>query len=172
MYGASALKDKLAGFSKADPRAAQALRSGAVGGGGGAAADADADSVDSAGSGSSAVFDLRMSFRVSGDKMASAIAESVAPRFAGGSGSSKDGGGEVERLKAMISSGVGAEGATKGTTFRFECGPSGIEVSVNGRTTGSVPSPALARAFCDVYLDDKCVSPTLKASILENCCAP
>lgn len=160
MYGVSALKDKLAGFSKADPQAVQALRSGAV-----------ADAGGGSEGGASAVFDLRMSFRVSGDKMASAIAESVAPRFSSG-GNSKDGSGEVERLKAMISSGVGAEGATKGTTFRFECGPSGVAVSVNGRTTGSVPSPALARAFCDVYLDDKCVSPTLRASILENCCAP
>jgi Chalcone isomerase-like len=156
MYGASALKDKLAGFSKSDPRAVQALQSEAV---------ASSEAEGAAG-GSAAVFDLQMSFKVSGEKMASAIAESVLPRFVGGS---KE---EVDRLKSMISSGVGPEGATKGTQFRFECTPSGISVSVNGKSTGSVASQPLAKAFCDVYLDDKCVSPSLRASILENCCAP
>jgi Chalcone isomerase-like len=157
MYGVSALKDKLAGFSKSDPHAVQTLRSGAV---------ASDEGPESATTDAAAVFDLQMSFKVSGEKMASAIAESVLPRFVGGS---KD---EVDQLKTMISSGVGPEGATKGTQFRFECTPSGISVSVNGKNTGSVASQPLAKAFCDVYLDDKCVSPSLRASILENCCAP
>jgi Chalcone isomerase-like len=154
MYGVTALKDKLASYSKSDPHAVRTLRSDVVSSG--EAADSDSGA---------AVFDLQMSFKVSGEKMASAIAESVVPRFKG----PKD---EIDQLKSMISSGVGPDGATKGTQFRFECGPNGIAVSVNGQATGSISSKPLAQAFCDVYLDDKCVSPALRTSILENCCAP
>ena len=108
-------------------------------------------------------FLLKMNFKVGAEKMASAIAESVAPRHVGGEA-------ELRYLKELISKGI--EGAaTKGTTFQFDCTEDGLEVSVNGKEQGVVPSPGLAKAFCDVYLDDKAVSPALKASCLETLCA-
>jgi hypothetical protein len=97
--------------------------------------------------------------------MASAIADSVAPRHSGGKS-------EVESLKSLIFNGVEAKGsATKGTTFGFDCSDSGIAVSVDGKNQGHVDSGALAKAFCDVYLDDKCVSPPLRQNCVDNCCS-
>ena len=114
-----------------------------------------------------AIFLLEMAFKVGAEKMANAIAESVAPRYKG----SKS---DVDDLKDIIFKGVAAKGAaTKGTTFQFDCNAhSGVSVSVDGVEQGSVPSPGLASAFCDVYLDGNCVSPPLRTSCLENCCAP
>jgi Chalcone isomerase-like len=115
-----------------------------------------------------ALFCLEMAFKVGAEKMAGAIGDSVAPRYGG---SPQD----VEDLKRIIVSGVLAEkgAATKGTTFAFDCDcDSGITVKVDGKERGSVNSPALASAFCDVYLDDKCVSPAMRESCLENCCSP
>jgi hypothetical protein len=111
-------------------------------------------------------FVLKMNFKLRAEKMASAIAESVAPRHSVSS--------EVDALKDLIFSGVAEKGAAiKGTLIQFDCSPeSGVDVSVDGKEQGNVPSPGLAKAFCDVYLDDKCVSPALMDSILENCCAP
>jgi hypothetical protein len=111
-------------------------------------------------------FVLNMNFKVGAEKMASAIAESVAPRHEVAT--------EVDQLKGLIFNGVSAKGAcVKGTVLRFDCCPeTGVDVSVDGKGQGNVPSPGLAKAFCDVYLDDKCVSPALRESCLENCCAP
>jgi hypothetical protein len=111
-------------------------------------------------------FVLKMNFKVGAEKMASAIAESVSPRHSAPS--------EVDELKALIFSGVSEKGAAvKGTVIQFDCSPNkGVDVSVDGKDQGCVSSPGLAKSFCDVYLDDKCVSPTLRESILENCCAP
>mmetsp|Transcript_95941 Transcript_95941/g.277065 ORF Transcript_95941/g.277065 Transcript_95941/m.277065 type:complete len:213 (+) Transcript_95941:75-713(+) len=111
-------------------------------------------------------FVLKMNFKVGAEKMASAIAESVAPRHNSDS--------EVDDLKSLIFAGVSEKGAAvKGTVLQFDCSPeSGIDVSVDGREQGNVASPGLAKAFCSVYLDDKCVSPALRDSILVNCCAP
>jgi hypothetical protein len=110
-------------------------------------------------------FVLKMNFKVGAEKMASAIAESVAPRHSVQS--------EVDELKGLIFSGVSEKGAAvKGTLLQFDCSPeTGVDLSVDGKEQGNVPSPGLAKAFCDVYLDDKCVSPALRESILENCCA-
>lgn len=111
-------------------------------------------------------FFLQMNFKVGAEKMASSIAEAVAPRHAGSSS-------EVEELKELIFNGVSSKGAAvKGTTFQFDCSAEGINVKVDGQDQGSVPSSALAKSFCDVYLDDKAVSPTLRTSCLDNCCAP
>lgn len=99
--------------------------------------------------------------------MANAIAESVAPRA--GAGAS----GDVESLKELILQGITAKGgaATKGTTLQFDCEPeSGIRVAVDNKSQGSVSSQLLSKSFCDVYLDDNTVSPTLRSSCLENCC--
>jgi hypothetical protein len=114
----------------------------------------------------STTFFLQMNFKVGAEKMAAAIADSVAPRY---SGSASD----VEEFKSLIFRGVERKGAAvKGTTLQFDCSKSGIAVSVDGKSQGTVDSPGLAEAFCDVYLDDKCVSPPLRESCLENCCAP
>jgi hypothetical protein len=118
-----------------------------------------------------------MNFKVGAEKMASAIAESVAPRHSVSS--------EVDDLKGLIFSGVSVKGAAvKGTEIKFDCCPEkgeeedeeagvvGVSVSVDGKEQGNVPSTGLAKALCQVYLDDKCVSQQLRDSILENCCDP
>lgn len=111
-------------------------------------------------------FLLKMNFGVGAEKMASAIAESVAPRHKNAA--------EVDELKTLIFDGVEAKGgkATKGTTFQFDCAASGVDVSVDGKKQGNVASSGLSKAFCDVYLDDKCVSAPLRESCIDNCCAP
>lgn len=109
-------------------------------------------------------FVLKMNFKVGAEKMASAIADSVSPRHNSPS--------DVGELKDLIFSGVANKGAcVKGTVLQFDC-CDGVEVTVDGQSQGSVMSGGLAKAFCDVYLDDMCVSPSLRESILDNCCAP
>lgn len=108
-------------------------------------------------------FVIKMNFKVGAEKMASAIADSVAPRHSSMS--------EVDELRDLIFSGVSEKGAAvKGTVIQFDCSD-GISVSVDGTGRGRIESAALGRAMCDVYLDDKSVSPKLRESILENCCA-
>lgn len=144
MYGTSALQEKLAKYQKSDKKTLSVLQKG----------------VKEEGQAS---FSLNMNFKVGAEKMASAIADSVAPRH---SGSSQ----EVEKLKALILKGVPEAGATKGTTMDFDCSNDSISVAVNGKAQGSVPSSTLASAFCDVYLDDKCVSPALRQDCLDHLC--
>ena len=101
--------------------------------------------------------------KIGAEKMASAIADSVAPRH-----SSKT---EVEDLKEKILAGVSSKGAaTKGTKLRFECSGDGVAVAVDNQSQGQVSSSGLGGAFCDVFLDDKCVSPALRQNCIENCC--
>ena len=149
MYGTAALKENLSHISRSEEKGQKAfgiLRSGAKA--------------------EHATFLLNMNFKVGGEKMASAIAESVSPRH---SGSRQD----VNDLKELIFKGVKAKGAAvKGTTFQFDCSSKGVAVAVDGEVQGEIGSPSLSKAFCDVYLDDKCVSPALRKSCLENCCAP
>jgi hypothetical protein len=105
-------------------------------------------------------FVLKMNFKVGAEKMASAIAESVSPRHSSSS--------DVGQLKDLIFAGVSEKGAAvKGTVIQFDCNE-GVCVSVDGKEQGKVESPALGKAFCDVYLDDKCVSPPLRQNILDN----
>lgn len=113
-----------------------------------------------------AAFVLEMNFKVGAEKMASAIAESVAPRNIKGNAK------EVEELKALILSGIQSKGgsATKGTKFQFDCTTDGLSVSVDGKSQGKVKSSTLSKAFCDVYLDDKSVSPSLRESCISNTC--
>jgi hypothetical protein len=120
-------------------------------------------------------FVLKMNFKVGADKMASAIAESVLPRYSQDYGGDHDGeraktssaATAVETLKDLIAKGIDGV-ATKGTILQFDCTSNGVGVCVNGQEQGVVPSRELAKAFCDIYLDDKSVSPTLKASCLET----
>lgn len=115
MYGPESLKEKLSQVSKSAKRdALSTLQKGTK--------EADA------------TFLLQMSFKVGAEKMASAIAESVAPRHSSAS--------DVDELKTLIFNGVSKKGAAvKGTTFQFACSSSGIEVSVDGKSQGSVDSP-------------------------------
>jgi hypothetical protein len=146
MYGPHKLKESLSEISKSDKKALQLLQHGAKS--------------------DSATFLLQMSFKVGAEKMASAIADSVAPRHKGSPA-------DVDSLKELILTGVAKKGAAvKGTTLEFDCSSKGVDVSVDGKAQGSVDSSGLAKAFCDVYLDGKCVSPPLRNSCLENCCAP
>jgi Fe-Mn family superoxide dismutase len=109
-------------------------------------------------------FLLKMNFKVGAEKMADAIAESVAPRT-----SDK---GAVESLKKLIMDGVAAKGAgaaTPGTIIQFDCLSDGsVKVSVDGKSEGS--ASGLSEPFCDVFLDDNGVSPAFRESVIENCC--
>ena len=116
-----------------------------------------------------ATFVLEVNLKVTGEKMASAIAKSVAPRNAGGNAK------EVDELKALILSGVQSKAggsAEKGTKFQFDCMTDGLLVSVDGKCQGKIKSSTLSKAFCDVYLDDKCVSPSLRENCILNTCKP
>lgn len=119
--------------------------------------------------GSTTSFVLQMAMKVGAAKMASAIADSVSPRHK--SGNPKD----VEQLKDLIFQGVSNNGdgsATKGTTFQFDChSQTGMDVMVNNRHIGTVSSPTLSNAFCNVYCDSECVSPALRKSCIEHCCS-
>lgn len=107
-------------------------------------------------------FVLKMNFKVGAEKMAAAIAESVNPRA-----NDKV---QVETLKKLILDGVAAKGAaTPGTTLQFDCSDEGVKVSVDSKEIGV--APGLKKAFCEVYLDDNCVSPALRNSCVENCCS-
>lgn len=111
-------------------------------------------------------FVLEMTFKASAETMAGAIADSVSPRHTGDRS-------DVDTLKKIILEGVkkvkkgGA--ATKGTSFRFDCAQDVLSVSVDGEMVGSLISQSLPGAFCDIYLDDKAVSPALRESIYGNC---
>jgi hypothetical protein len=146
MYGSEKLKQTLGGLSHSSNHEAalRALQDGAK-----------ADNT---------TFLLEMNFKVGAEKMASAIAESVAPRGGGKN--------DLESLKSLVFDGCADGGAVKGTRFQFDCNGKAVCVSVNGKRQGTVSSSAISSAFCDVYLDDKCVSPALRSSILENCCKP
>jgi Chalcone isomerase-like len=161
MYAQSELKEKLGEFSlsKQKKEALECLRQGAVG-----ATTSDAATSSS----SSCAFLLEMTFKAGAEKIASALADSVATRYKGSSS-------DVDSFKALVLNGLSASGktaATKGTRFEFHCQGSGLHVSVDGKDQGQVESPGLAKAFCNVYLDDNCVSPAFRDNILECCCAP
>lgn len=148
MYCTDALKSSLNTISRSESKsnAIQTLRDGAKEDG--------------------CTFLLQMAFKVGAEKMASAISDSVAPRY---HGSNK---GDVDKLRQLLVQGIpGETGASKGTTLQFDCSSDGISVAVNGKKTGKVQSKELSRSFCDVYLDAKCVSPALVESCLQNCCA-
>lgn len=107
-------------------------------------------------------FVLKMAFKVSAEKMASAIAESVDPRAPDKAA--------VEALKKLILDGVAAKGAaTPETVLRFDCSyEAGVKVFVDGAELGMVQG--LSQAFTGVFLDENGVSPALRDSIVDNCC--
>ena len=69
-------------------------------------------------------FILEMVYSVTAEKIASAIGESVRPRY---SGSPND----IDKLESLIIDGVNKVGgqASKGTTFNFGCSSNGVSVS-------------------------------------------
>ena len=146
MYGSENVQEELSTISKSEAKgkkAIAALRKGA--------------------SENPTAFVIKMNFKVGAEKMASAIADSITPRHSSAS--------EVSELKDLIFEGVSDKGAAvKGTVIEFDCSD-GVEVTVDGKGRGKVESSGLAKAMCDVYLDDKSVSPKLRESILDNCCA-
>ena len=108
-------------------------------------------------------FLLKMNFKVGAEKMAAAIAESVLPRAL----SEKK---EVDTLRQYILAGVSTKGAASpGTALRFDCNEEGVKVWVDGCIIGT--APGLQQAFCDVYLDDNCVSPALQNSCIDTYCS-
>jgi hypothetical protein len=109
-------------------------------------------------------FVLKMNFKVSAEKIATALAESVSPRASNNKPA-------VESLKALILKGVASKGAAvPGTILQFDCSDDdGVTVSVDGSLVGT--APGLRQAFCDVFLDDKCVSPAFQTSCVDNCAA-
>lgn len=146
MY-ASGLKDRLASLSQSSKAAMTALRKGA-------------------GNDAPISFVLEMNFKVGAEKMASAIAEGVSPRYSGPAS-------DVDKLKDLIFQGVSKKGAaTKGTKFSFDCSSDGVTVGVDGNTQGSVPGAGMSSAFCGIYLDDNTVSPPLRKNCLANWCLP
>ena len=108
-------------------------------------------------------FILEMVYSVSAEKIASAIGESVRPRY---SGSSSD----IDKLESLIIEGVNKVGgqASKGTTFRFDCSSDGVSVSVNDSQQGTAVFDGLGGSFVDVFMDDNAVSPTLVDSCNNN----
>lgn len=114
-------------------------------------------------------FVLKVNFRLGAEKISSAIAEGVTPRAAAAGG--PDGAAAVEALRGLILDGVAkARGgrAVPGTVLRFDCSGEGVTVSVDGTEAGT--APGIGPAFCDVFLDERGVSPAFKDSCVENCC--
>lgn len=149
MYCSESLKEKIATVSKAADKGKQALKA-----------------LREGAKENPTTFLLEMNFKVGAEKMANAIAESVSPRYSGDPG-------DVEDLKGLIVKGVAPMGnVKKGNKLQFDCSQDGIAVAVDGNSQGSVSSCELASAFCDVYLDDKSVSPTLRDRCINECCAP
>lgn len=112
-------------------------------------------------------FLLKMNFKVGAEKMASAIAEGVLPRVAAAANK-----GEVETLKKLILDGCATKGAaTPGTVLQFDClaEEDSVKVIVDGKEIGV--AEGLCGAFCDVFLDEKGVSPAFRNSCVENCCS-
>jgi hypothetical protein len=109
------------------------------------------------------VFVLEMVYSASAEKIASAIADSVKPRY---DGSPSD----VGTLESLIIEGVNIKGgqASKGTIFRFDCSNGGVGVSVDGKHQGMASFEGMGGAFVDVFMDENAVSPTLIGSCLDT----
>ena len=101
-----------------------------------------------------------MVYSVTTEKIASAIGDSVRPRYSGWPNG-------IDELESLIIDGVNKVGgqASKGTTFRFDCTSDGVSVSVNDSQQGTVAFDRLGSSFVDVFMDDNAVSPTL----VDNC---
>lgn len=105
-------------------------------------------------------FLLKMNLKVGGEKIASAICDSVGSRCA------KKDPAALSSLSSLITAGLEDQPALKGTTLCFCCEESEVRVNVNGKDIGKVGG--IAGAFRNVYFDDKSVSDSLKESICDK----
>ena len=101
---------------------------------------------------------MQLTFKASGEKMSSALCKSLKSRYKG----------DMSELSNKIVSGCGSGGGGKGTTFQFSCNKDDISVSINGKDMGKVHGPGIGAGFCDIYLDDNGVSPSLKDSLKKR----
>ena len=108
-------------------------------------------------------FILKMVYSVGAEKIASAIAESVRPRYNGPPS-------DINALESLIIAGVNGIGgqAVQGTVFRFDCSTDGVGVTVGGSLQGMANFKGLGSAFVDVFMDENAVSPTLIDSCLNS----
>ena len=55
-----------------------------------------------------------------------------------------------------------------GTTFKLECVGTEVKFSVGGNDVGVFQG--LTEVFCDAFLDQETVGPSLQKSVIQNCC--
>ena len=145
-YGPKGVQSKLSAFdSPKDKKAAQTLLEGVQKG--------------------PATFILKFNFKVNAEKVSTSLTDAVSSR----SNLSKD----LNTLRTLLCDGVNTHAGgvvKKGNSMTFNCSSKGIDVALDGKHLGTVPSGGLAKAFCAVFLDNKTVSPSLKQSCLDSCC--
>lgn len=105
---------------------------------------------------------LKMVRKVTGEKMSSALADSVKPRMNGQDQSA------LTMFQSILSSSL-KNGLTEETVLGFRSGTGGkLSVLVNGANCGDIQSPVLCKALMDVYLGGSPVSPQLKSNTVET----
>lgn len=109
---------------------------------------------------------LKMSYGVSKEKMAGALASSIKPRMGGG------GGQVLADFEQALLDGCEAHAkggrACAGTEFAFKVKGSSLGVSVNGKQVKTLSSAPLCKALLNCYFDAKTVSPALKSTCAEG----
>ena len=112
---------------------------------------------------SAVTFLLEMVYSITAEKIASAIAESIRPRYQGPQS-------DIVELETLIVNGVNEFGgqASKGTSFEFECTREGVSVAVNGSPQGSANFGGLGAALVGVFTDENAVSPSLVDSCVST----
>lgn len=105
---------------------------------------------------------LKMVRKITGEKMSSALADSVRPRMNGKDQQS------LSKFQSILSTSL-KDGLTEETVLGFRSGIGGkLSVLVNGALRGDVQSPVLCQALMDVYLGGSPVSPQLKSNTVET----
>lgn len=97
---------------------------------------------------SDGTFLLKMSYGVSKEKMASALADALKPRCSDAA--------KIDEFEACLVRGL-PNGAPKGTKLAFETGGGSLGVKVNNKSVGSIKSKLLSSAFANIYCDSKAV---------------
>ena len=104
---------------------------------------------------------LKMVRSVGQEKMVAAVADSVKPRLKGDAGA-------LSKFESILASGLGADGAKDGMELGFRASGGKMTISINGKNKGSISSKPLCKAFMGVYIDGKCVAPSLKQSVADS----
>ncbi len=109
---------------------------------------------------------LKMSYGVSKEKMAGALASSIKPRMGAG------GGKVLAAFEQALLDGCEAHAkggrACAGTEFTFKLKGSSLGVAVNGKQVKTLSSAPLCKALLNCYFDAKTVSPALKSTCAEG----